>query len=170
MVKAPEKFLEEYLSRHRQFGGKTAPKPLREYGRNFTDAELVKLKHNVDMLWGIYTTPEIKEILSKKGTIHFLTIETATTSMTLSYAHSGIFMEYELDIGVKKELAGARIYKQAETLINRYFSSDKGMEELLKTTNGALQTLADKLTDRELSETEIWDVILKGDHIHLSNI
>ena len=170
MVKAPEKFLEEYLSHQRGVGGKTAPKPIREHYRDFTDAEIAKLKHNVEALWGIYNTPEIKEILSKKGAIRVLTIETATTNMTLSYADGGILMEYELDMGAKKELAGARIYKQAETLINRYFSSEKGMEELLKTTNGAIQALVDKLIDNELSETEIWDVLLKGDHIHLSNI
>ncbi|MCF6155126.1 MAG: hypothetical protein E3K36_07715 [Candidatus Brocadia sp.] len=170
MVKAPEKFLEEYLSHEKGLGSKTVTRPSRAQIRKVSDEELARLKQNVQTLWGIYDTPEIKEILSRKHKIYFLDIETAIVSVKLSYVDKGIFVEYELDMGSKKELAGAHIYKQAETNLNRYFSSITGVEELLKTNNAVLQAVVDVLIEKEIPETDIWNTIAKGGQIHLSSV
>ena len=170
MVKAPEKFLDEYLSREKGLGSKTGTKPSRVKMRKVSDEELAKLKQNLQTLWGIYCTPEIKEVLSRKHKIRFLDIESANASLNLSYVDKGILMEYELNMGTKKELAGAQIYKQAEMHLNRYFTSETGAEELVKTTNDALQALVDVMIDKEIPETDIWNVIAKGEQIHLSTV
>lgn len=170
MVKAPEKFLNEYLSHEKGLGSKAGTKPSKVKMRKVSDEELARLKQNLQTLWGIYCTPEIKEILSRKHKIHFLTIETAKVSLDLSYVDKGILMEYEFNLGSRKELAGAQIYKQAEMHLNRYFASVTGTEELLKTTNEALQAITDVLIDKEIPETDIWNVIAKGDKIYLSTV
>lgn len=169
MVKAPEKFLDEYLSHEKDLTGKTSKKSSRIQMRKVSEDELARLKQNLQTLWGIYSTPEIKEILSKKQRIRFLDIEGANARLNLSYVDKGILMEYELDMGDKKELAGARVYKQAEVNISRYFNSAAGAEGLLKTTDTALKALVDALIDEELLETDIWNAIAKGEQIHISN-
>lgn len=169
MVKAPEKFLDEYLS-HEKGLGKTSIKPSKIQMRTVSDEELARLKQNLQTVWGIYCTPEIKEILSRKHKIHFLVMESANASLNLSYVDNGILMEYELNLGSRKELAGAQIYKQAEMHLNRYFTSTTGAEELLKTTNEALLALVDVMIEREIPETDIWDAIAKGEQIHLSTV
>ena len=73
-------------------------------------------------------------------------------------------------MGDQKELAGARIYKQDKMFMNRYFTPESGIEGLLTTTNDALHVMVDILIDRELSESEIWNAIEKGEQIHLSTI
>ncbi|KXK28194.1 MAG: hypothetical protein UZ01_02832 [Candidatus Brocadia sinica] len=170
MVKAPEKFLDEYLSHEKGFGNKTVAKPSRAQIRKISDEEITRLKHNVQTLWGIYGTPEIKEILSRKHKIYFLDIETAGVSLKLSYVDKGISMEYEVDMGSKKDLAGAHIYKQGETIINKYFTAITGVEELLKTNNVALQAVVNVFLEKEIPETDIWDMIAKGGQIHLSAV
>ena len=160
MVKAPEKFLDKYLSHEKGFGDKAGTKP-QEHMRKISDEELARLKQNLQMLWGIYNTPEIKEILARKHKIRFLDIESAKASLNLSY---------EFNMGSKKELAGAQIYKQAEMNINRYFAVETGAEELLKTDNGALQSVVDVLIEKEIPETDIWNVISKGEQIHLATV
>lgn len=170
MVKAPEKFLDEYLSHEKGIGSKVRIRSLRTQKRSFPDEELARLKQNLQTLWGIYCTPEIKEILSRKHKIHFLNIEGTGASLKLSYVDKGISMEYELDMGSKKELAGAHIYKQGEMNINRYFTSVTGIEELLVTNNAALQTIADVLAERDIPEMDIWNTIAKGEQIHLSTV
>ena len=167
MVKAPEKFLEAYLSHEKGLTGKVGKRPLRIQIRKVTDAELARLKQNLQTIWDIYCTREIKQILSKKHNIRFLDLETPQISLNLSYVDKGILMEYEFDMGNKKDLAGARIYKQAETFLNRYFTYEKGVEELLKTSNIVLQALVDILIDKEIPETDIWNAIAKGEQIHL---
>ncbi|MDQ1271827.1 MAG: hypothetical protein QG591_457 [Planctomycetota bacterium] len=169
MVKAPEKFLDKYLSHEKGFGDKAGTKP-QEHMRKISDEELARLKQNLQMLWGIYNTPEIKEILARKHKIRFLDIESAKASLNLSYVDKGVFMEYEFNMGSKKELAGAQIYKQAEMNINRYFAVETGAEELLKTDNGALQSVVDVLIEKEIPETDIWNVISKGEQIHLATV
>lgn len=172
MVKAPEKFLNEYLSHEKGLERKvrTGTKLPKARLREFSDEERARLKQNLQILWDIYHTPEIKEILSRKHKIDFLDIENALVNVSLSYVDKGISMEYELDMGTKKELAGARIYKQGETLLNRYFTSEKGLEELLKTSNPVLQVIVNILIEKELSETDIWNTIAKGERIHLSTL
>lgn len=172
MVKAPEKFLDEYLSHEKELEGKgkTDTRLSKTQTRKVSDEQLLRLKQNMQILWDIYHTPEIKEILSKKQKIHFLDIENARVRLNLHYVNKGISMEYELDMGIRKELAGARLYKQAETLLNRYFTYEKGIEELLKTTNAALRAIADALIGKELSEADIWNAIAKGEQIHLSTV
>jgi len=54
--------------------------------------------------------------------------------------------------------------------MNRYFTPESGIEGLLTTTNDALHVMVDILIDRELSESEIWNAIEKGEQIHLSTI
>lgn len=172
MVKAPEKFLNEYLSHEKglETKGKTGTKLPKTKIREASDEERTRLKQNLQILWDIWHTPEIKEILSRKHKIHFLDIENTQVNINLSYVDKGISMEYELDMGTKKELAGARIYKQGETLLNRYFTSEKGVEEILKTSNTVLQAIVDVLIEKELSETDVWNTIAKGERIHLSTL
>lgn len=170
MVKAPEKFLDEYLSHEKGLENKTGTRPSRVQMRKVSDEELARLNQNLQTLWGIYCTPEIKEILSRKHKIPFLDIESANVSLKLSYVDKGISMEYEVDMGSKKELAGAHIYKQGEMNINRYFTSIKGVEELLKTNNAALQAVVDVLVEKEIPEADIWNIIAKGEQVHLSTV
>ena len=170
MVRAPEKFLDEYLSHEKGLGIRSATRPSRVQMRKISDEELTRLKQNLRTLCDIYNTPEIREILSKKHTVRFLCMEEANASFTLSYVDKGISIEYELDMGNKKELAGARIFKQAETSLNKYFASERGVDELLITTNEALKLLVDVLIDKELSETDIWNAIAKSEQIHLSTV
>ena len=95
-------------------------------------------------------------------------MEGRNACLNLSYVDKGVLIVYELDTGSQKELAGARIYKQDELLINRYLTPGRGEEALLKTTDVVLQTLADVLINNNISETCIWDVIAKGDQINIS--
>ncbi|MBI2470229.1 MAG: hypothetical protein HYV59_03180 [Planctomycetes bacterium] len=170
MVKAPEKFLDKYLSRGKGIAGKTGKKAARVQMRKISDEELARLKQNLQTVWGIYCTPEIKEILSKKQDVKLLTIDGSNVCLNIGFTDKGILMEYELDMGDQKELAGARIYKQDRIIINRYFTPESGTEALLKTTNGALQAMVDVLIDRELSESDIWNAIEKGEQINISTI
>ena len=170
MVKAPEKFLDTYLSRGKGVARKTGKKSSRVQMRKISDEELARLKQNLQTVWGIYCTPEIKEILSKKQDVKLLTIDGSNVCVNIGFTDKGILMEYELDMGDQKELAGARIYKQDRIIINRYFTPESGIEALLKTTNDALHVMVDVLIDRELSESEIWNAIEKGEQIHLSTI
>lgn len=170
MVKAPEKFLDEYLSHEKGLGSKTRTKSAKVQMRRVSDEELAKLKQNLQTIWGIYSTPEIKEILSRKHNIHFFAIESPLVSLGLSYVDKGVSMEYESNMGSRKELAGAQIYKQSEMNLNRYFTSVTGAEELLKTTHEALQALVDALIDREIPEADIWNAIAKGERIQLSTV
>ena len=170
MVKAPEEFLDKYMSRGKAVAGKTGKKSSRVQMRKVSDEELSRLKQNLQTMWGIYCTPEIKEILSKKQDVKFLTIDGINVCLNIGFMDKCILMEYELDMGERKELAGAQVYKQDKIIINRYFTSEIGIEELLKTTNGALQAMVDILIDRELSESDIWNAIEKGEQIHLSTV
>ena len=167
MVKAPEKFLDKYMSRGKGVAGKKAS---RVQMREVSEEELARLKQNLQTVWGIYCTPEIKEILSKKQDVKLLTIDDSNVCFNIGFTNKGILMEYELNMGDQKELAGARVYKQDKMFINRYFTPESGIEALLTTTNGALQAMVDILIDRELSESEIWNAIEKGEQIHLSTI
>ncbi|OHC07979.1 MAG: hypothetical protein A2545_00935 [Planctomycetes bacterium RIFOXYD2_FULL_41_16] len=167
MVKAPEKFLDKYMSRGKGVAGKKAS---RVQMREVSEEELARLKQNLQTVWGIYCTPEIKEILSKKQDVKLLTIDGINVCLNIDFTNKGILMEYELDMGDRKELAGARVYKQDRIIINRYFTPERGIEELLKTTNDALHAMVDILIDRELSESNIWNAIEKGEQIHLSTI
>src|SRR3989304_2237757 len=110
------------MSRGKGVAGKKAS---RVQMREVSEEELARLKQNLQTVWGIYCTPEIKEILSKK---------------------------------------------QDRIIINRYFTPERGIEELLKTTNDALHAMVDILIDRELPESDIWNAIEKGEQIHLSPI
>lgn len=168
MVKAPEKFVDEYLSHEKGLTGKTGKRSKKVKIRDVSSAELARLKQNLQTLWGIYRTPEIQGILSKKHNIPFLSVEGRNACLNLSYVDKGVLIVYELDTGSQKELAGARIYKQDELLINRYLTPGRGEEALLKTTDVVLQTLADVLINNNISETCIWDVIAKGDQINIS--
>ncbi len=170
MVKAPENFLDEYLRHEKGLGSKTGIKSSRVSVHKVSNEELARLKQNMQTLWGIYGTPEIKEILSMKHKIRFLNIETDKVSIKLSYIDKGISMEYELNTGFKKELAGAQIYKQAEINLSRYFTSETGAGELLKTTDDALAAIVDILIGRVIQEADIWNAILKGEQIHLSTV
>ncbi|OHC05733.1 MAG: hypothetical protein A3J92_03285 [Planctomycetes bacterium RIFOXYC2_FULL_41_27] len=167
MVKAPEKFLDKYMSRGKGVAGKKAS---RVQMREVSEEELARLKQNLQTVWGIYCTPEIKEILSKKQDVKLLTIDGINVCLNIDFTNKGILMEYELDMGDRKELAGARVYKQDRIIINRYFTPERGIEELLKTTNDALHAMVDILIDRELPESDIWNAIEKGEQIHLSTI
>lgn len=167
MVKAPEKFLDKYMSRGKGVAGK---KTSRVQMRKVSDEALARLKQNLQTVWGIYCTPEIKEILSKKQDVKLLTIDGINVCLNIGFTNKGILMEYELDMGDRKELAGARVYKQDRIIINRYFTPERGIEELLKTANDALHAMVDILIDRELSESDIWNAIEKGEQIHLSTI
>ena len=167
MVKAPEKFLDKYMSRGKGVAGKKAS---RVQMREVSEEELARLKQNLQTVWGIYCTPEIKEILSKKQDVKLLTIDGINVCLNIDFTNKGILMEYELDMGDRKELAGARVYKQDRIITNRYFTPERGIEELLKTTNDALHAMVDILIDRELSESDIWNAIEKGEQIHLSTI
>ena len=170
MIKAPENFLDKYRSRGKGIAGKTGKKASMVQMRKVSDEELARLKQNLQTVWGIYCTPEIKEILSKKQDVKLLTIDGIKVCLNIGFMDKGILMEYELDMGGRKELAGARVYKQDRIIINRYFTPERGIEELLKTTNDALHAMVDILIDRELSESDIWNAIEKGEQVHLSTI
>ena len=170
MIKAPENFLDKYRNRGKGVASKTGKKSSMVQMREVSDEELARLKQNLQTVWGIYCTPEIKEILSKKQDVKFLTIDGINVCLNIGFMDKGILMEYELDMGDRKELAGARIYKQDKVIINRYFTSERGIEELLKTTNDALHAMVDILIDRELPESDIWNAIEKGEQVHLSTI
>ena len=75
-------------------------------------------------------------------------------------------MEYELGLGTKQELAGARVYKQSETMIGRACSTEKGLDGILYASNNAIQALVDVLIETELLEADIWNAIAKGAQIH----
>jgi len=72
-------------------------------------------------------------------------------------------------MGVQKDLAGARIYKQSETLMSRYFYTEKGAEELSKSTNAAYRAFVDILSTNDIEESDIWNAIAKGESIKLSS-
>ncbi|MDR4507554.1 MAG: hypothetical protein MRJ65_04840 [Candidatus Brocadiaceae bacterium] len=168
MVQAPEKFMEEYL-RHEKGGRAKSSKKTRGVNmRKVSDAEIGRLKQNLEIIWEVYHTPEIRKILSGKRRIPFLDIEDTAACLHLSYVENGIAMEYELDLGSKKELAGAKIYKQDEMIINRYIGHKTAVADLLKTTNTALQSLATALIENDCSETDLWNAIAKGTVIHVS--
>src|SRR3989304_3748408 len=130
MVKAPEKFLDKYMSRGKGVAGKTGKKSSRVQIRKISGEELARLKQNLQTVWGIYGTPEIKEILSRKQEVKVLTIDASNVRLHIGFMDKGILMEYEVDMGDQKELAGARVYKQDRIIINRYFTPGKGIEEL----------------------------------------
>ncbi len=148
----------------RPVGIKTIRKPLRKC----SDEELARLKHNLRTLWSAFKTPEIKEALSKNNNARFLRAESGSVNFTLSFVDRGILLDYELDLGSKKDLGGARMYKQDETALNRYCTIENGAEELLATANVALQSLTDVLIDKELSEAEILNAVIKREQIHIS--
>lgn len=168
MVKAPEKFLDEYLSHEKGSGRKAGAKSSGMPVRKVSDEELARLKKNVQTLWDIYGTPEIKEILSKEQVIHFLAIESEKASLSLRYVEKGISMEYEVNMGFRKELAGAQMYKQAEMNLNRYFTQATGAEDLFRSANEALHTLVDVFVDKEIPEADIWNAISKGEQVRFS--
>ncbi|MCF6158223.1 MAG: hypothetical protein E3K32_06570 [wastewater metagenome] len=170
MVKAPEKFLDEYLGHEKGSADKADTKLSRAKMSRLPEEELTRLKQNLQTIWGIYQTPEIKEILSRKRKISFLALESVNVNMTISYVDSGIAAEYEIDRGSKKDLAGARLYQQAEMSLNRYITHEKGIENLLKTTNPALQVLIDNFIQKELLEEEVWYAIAKGELVRLSTV
>jgi len=170
MIKAPENFLDKYRRLGKGVASKTGKKSSRVQMRKVSDEELARLKQNLQTVWGIYCTPEIKEILSKKQDVKFLTIDGINVCLNIGFMDKCILMEYELDMGERKELAGAQVYKQDKIIINRYFTSERGIEELLKTTNDALHAMVDILIDRELSESDIWNAIEKGEQVHLSTV
>ena len=71
MVKAPEKFVDEYLSHEKGLTGKTGKRSKKVKIRDVSSVEVARLKQNLQTLWGIYRTPEIQGILSKKHNIPF---------------------------------------------------------------------------------------------------
>jgi len=166
MVKAPEKFLDKYSNRQKS-PGKKQPKV---HMRKISEEEAARLGRNLKMLWDIYRTPEIKEILSKEHRIPFLNIEGIESCLSFSFVDKGILLEYEMDMGSKKELAGARIFKQAEMILNRYFTFAKGAEEMLKTSHVVLKPIVDVFIEKEICEADVWDAIAKGNKIHVSLI
>jgi len=168
MLKAPEKFLDEYLSHEKETANKRRPsaRPSKTPKRTVSEEQRLRLRQNLQTLWGIYGTPEIKEILVKKKKICFLNVESSQVCLCLCYVDKGISMEYELNLGAKQELAGARVYKQSETMINRYCSSEKGADAAFDAANSAIQALVDVLIEKDISETDIWNAIAKGTQIH----
>lgn len=168
MVKAPEKFLDEYLSHEKGPGGKAGAKSSVMPVRKVSAEELARLKKNLQTLWDIYGTPEIKEILAREQEILFLEVESEKASLNLRYVEKGISMEYEVNMGFRKELAGAQMYKQAEMNLNRYFTHATGVEDLLKSANEALHALVDVFIDKEIPETDIWNAIVKGEQVRFS--
>ena len=170
MLKAPEKFLDEYFSHEKDIASQKKPitKPSKAPKRAVSEEQRARLLRNLQTLWGIFDAPEIKEILSKKERIRFLAIENSQVCLSLCYAdtNKGILMEYELDLGTKQELAGARVYKQSETMIGRSCSTEKGLDGILSTPNSAIQALVDVLTETELSEADIWNAIARGTQVH----
>ncbi|OQZ01446.1 MAG: hypothetical protein B6D35_03110 [Candidatus Brocadia sp. UTAMX2] len=168
MVKAPEKFLDEYLSRKKVLGGKAGAKSSVMPVRKVSAEELARLKINIQTLWGVYGTPEIREILAKEQEIRFLKIESEKASLSLMYREKGIFMEYEVNLGYRKELAGAQMYKQADMNLNRYFTHATGTDDLLRSANEALYILADVFIDKEIPETDIWNAIANGEQVRFS--
>ncbi|MGQ3685214.1 MAG: hypothetical protein ACUBOA_09470 [Candidatus Loosdrechtia sp.] len=167
MVKAPENFLDNYLRHEKRAGIKTEEKPAGRKTHSFSEEEHTRLNQNLQLLWSIYQTREIKEILPRKHKIRILGCEGAGIYFSLSYEENGIIVDYEIDMGCKKELAGARLYQQGEIHLNRYITHAKGMENLLQTKNSALLAVMDTLIQRDLSEMEIWDAIAKGESIYL---
>lgn len=136
--------------------------------RKVSDAELSRLKKNLQTVWDAYCSPDTKETISRKQRVYFLAVQSGAVCLNLGLADKGIVMEYELDLGSKQELAGAQIYKQDTMLVNRYFTPESGAEEILKTTNVALQTLVDILVNNDLSDTGIRNAIVRGEQIQLS--
>lgn len=57
MVKAPEKFLDEYLSHEKGSEGKTRAKSSVMPVRKISAEELERLKNNLQTLWDIYGNP-----------------------------------------------------------------------------------------------------------------
>lgn len=170
MVKAPEKFMEKYLSHEKGLSGKKGSKPSQTRAPALFAEKMKRLKKNMQIIWGIYTTPEIKEIISKKEKIHFLVLRSVRAYLNLYYVDKGVLAEYEIDMGTQKDLAGARIYKQSETLMNRYFYTEKGVEDLLKSKNTVYQAFVDILSKNDIEENDIWDAIAKGKRIKLSSV
>ena len=169
MVKAPEKFMETYLSHEKEVSGKKERKPSREHAAVFPPEKTNRLKRNMQIIWGIYGTPEIKEILAKKERIHFLDLGNARACLNLYYVNRGVLAEYEVDMGDQRDLAGARIYKQSGTLMSRYFYTEKGAEELLKSMNEVYQAFVDALSANDIEENAIWDAIATQESIKLSS-
>lgn len=99
MVKAPEKFMETYLSREKELSGKKERRPSREHAAVFSPEKTNRLKRNMQIIWGIYGTPEIKEILAKKERIHFLDLKNARACLNLYYVNRGVLAEYEVEYG-----------------------------------------------------------------------
>ncbi|MCF6147854.1 MAG: hypothetical protein E3K37_04260 [Candidatus Kuenenia sp.] len=169
MVKAPEKFMEKYLSHEKALSSKKGSKPSHAHAP-ISAGKMKRVKKNMQIIWGIYATPEIKEIISKKEKIRFLDVRSARACLSLYYVDKGVLAEYEEDIGTQKDLAGARLYKQSETLMSRYFYTEKGAEELLKSKNTAYQAFVDILSKNDIEEKDIWDAIAGGERIKLSSI
>ena len=73
MLKAPEKFLDEYLSHEKDTVSKKKPsaKPLKTPKRAVSEEQRSRLLRNLQTLWGIFDAPEIKEILAKKKEFAF---------------------------------------------------------------------------------------------------
>ncbi|MBI5308297.1 MAG: hypothetical protein HZB37_08230 [Planctomycetes bacterium] len=168
MLKAPEKFLDEYLSHEKETINTRKPNAIlsKTPRRTVSEEQRSRLRQSLQTLWGIYGTPEIKEILAKKKKIRFLNVESSQVCLSLCYVDKGISMEYELDLGIKQELAGARVYKQSETMINRYCSTEKGTDSALDAANSAIQALVDVLVEKDILETDIWNAIAKGAQFH----
>ncbi len=168
MLKAPENFLDEYLCHEKDTASKRklSARPLKTQKRAVSEEQRSRLLRNLQTLWGIYSTPEIKEILEKKKKIRFLNVESGLVCLCLCFVDKGISMEYELDLGAKQELAGARVYKQSETMINRYCSTEKGADAAIDAANSAIQALVDVLIEKDISEADIWNAIAKGAQIH----
>ena len=167
MVKVPEKFLDEYLKHEKTATTRSVKRTSKVQMREISNNESLRLKRNLQILWDIYKTPEIRGILSKKHQIHFLDINGANVRIGLSYVDKGILMEYESNMGAKKELAGARLYNQDKVIINRYFASGKGLEALLKTSHIALKTMADVMIENEFSEMSFWNAIKNGEQAQI---
>ena len=53
--------------------------------RKVSDEELARLKQNLQTVWGIYCTPEIKEILSKKQDVKLLTIDGSNVCLNIGF-------------------------------------------------------------------------------------
>ena len=148
--------------------GKKDQRPSEVQVRKVSDVELARLKKNLQTVWDAYCSPEAKETVSRKKHVSFLAVQSGAVFLNLSLVDKGILMEYELDLGSKQELAGAQIYKQDTMLVNRYFTPESGAEEILKTTNVALQTLVDILVNNDLSDAGIRNAIARGEQIQLS--
>src|SRR3990172_10500360 len=98
MVKAPEKFLEKGLSHGKGIAGKTGKRPTIIHMRKISDEAVARLKKNLQTVWSVYSTPEIKEILLKKRDGKFLNVEGPNVCFDIAFMDKGILMEYELDM------------------------------------------------------------------------